>query len=214
MSVINSKNEFVEMIVMGLVVDPSTNSPIIILKDINSNSCLPIWIGPSEATSIAVVLKGLKLSRPLGHDLFKTTLELLNAEIVSVRINSLVEDTFFSEIIIKSQNQLFNVDSSSNNSNGVEYKSLDARPSDSISLALRFGAPIFTSKEVLEKSKGIIVPLETLETQSGLGVLEIEVLDDVKNKEVNNLNSFNKFNEKDWSNRFKSLMPSDFKYKI
>jgi bifunctional DNase/RNase len=131
----------VEMRIRGLMVDPSTNAPIVILKDIASDTVLPIWVGLYEANAIALEVEKASPPRPMTHDLLKNLIHGLNAEIDRIVVTELREDTFYAVIWMKQ--------------NG-EIVTLDARPSDAIALALRADCPIFVSEEVLKDAK--VVP--------------------------------------------------------
>jgi len=130
--------KFREMIVGGLTVDPYTNTPIVILKDPESEDVLPIWIGFFEASAIATQLEKVKLARPMTHDLMKNILETLGAKVLRIEVTELKENTYYALIHIELDGKVYEIDS---------------RPSDAIALALRTGASIFVNEEVLEKSK-------------------------------------------------------------
>lgn len=125
----------VEVRVQSLGLDRTTHSPVVILQEAGGERVLPIWIGPSEASAIAIQLAGMKFSRPLTHDLFTTLLRGLGAELQRVHITRVVESTYYAEMIIR---------------RGDEFFSIDARPSDSIAIALRAGLRILTSDALLE----------------------------------------------------------------
>lgn len=125
----------VEVRVQSLGLDRSSNTPVVILQELDGTRVLPIWIGPSEASSIAMELAGMKFSRPLTHDLFVTLIRGLGGELQRVRISRVVDNTYFAEMIIR---------------RGAEIFSIDARPSDSIAIALRMGVAIQTSAELLD----------------------------------------------------------------
>jgi hypothetical protein len=125
------------MTVAHLGVDRATNSPVVILREVGGERVLPIWIGSAEANAIAVELQGARPQRPLTHDLFKHILAGLGGELRRVNISALRDDTYFAELMIARGEQAFQI---------------DARPSDSIALALRCNAPIFTSEALLERS--------------------------------------------------------------
>ncbi|HEX9666278.1 MAG TPA: bifunctional nuclease family protein [Thermodesulfobacteriota bacterium] len=127
-----------EMKVSGIALDPFTNSPIVILKDLSGEKILPIWIGFMEASSIAMELEKTPRVRPLTHDLMKNLLENLNFSVSRVEVTDLRNDTFYAEIHIKRDSE--------------EYI-LDSRPSDAIAIALRTGSSIWVKDEVFEKSK-------------------------------------------------------------
>jgi bifunctional DNase/RNase len=124
-------------LVAHLGVDRATNSPVVILREVGGERVLPIWIGSAEAHAIAVELQGARPQRPLTHDLLKHILAGLGGELRRVHISALRDDTYFAELMIVRGEQPFQV---------------DARPSDSIALALRCNAPIFTTEDVLERS--------------------------------------------------------------
>lgn len=127
-----------EMKIRGLLMDPTTNSPIVILKDVNSEVMLPIWVGPFEANSIASEIEKIAPPRPMTHDLLRNAINLFGAEIKRIVVTELRENTFYAVIEMDWQgNQLF----------------LDARPSDAIALALRADCPIFVNEEVLKSSQ-------------------------------------------------------------
>jgi len=125
------------MNVSGLTVDPLTNSPIVILKEIDGNHTLPIWIGLLEATAIASELEGIKFSRPMTHDLFKNFMEMVDIEVTRIEVCDLKNNTYYARIHFMQ--------------NGKEM-SIDARPSDALALSLRVKAPIFVNEEVINQS--------------------------------------------------------------
>jgi len=129
---------FLEMKVSGIALDPFTNTPIVILKDLTGERVLPIWIGFMEASAIAMELEKTPRARPLTHDLMKTLLETLKFSVIRVDVTDLRNDTFYAEIRLQ---------------RGSEEHIVDSRPSDAIAIALRTGSPIFVRDEVLEKSK-------------------------------------------------------------
>ncbi|MBW1712879.1 MAG: bifunctional nuclease family protein [Deltaproteobacteria bacterium] len=126
------------MKVAGLAVDPFSNSPIMVLKDEETEESLPIWIGLLEATAIASELEEIKYSRPMTHDLFKSVLVQTGATLKRIEVCDLKDNTFFALLQLQK---------------GEEEMTVDARPSDAVALALRFKAPIYVSEEVLQKSK-------------------------------------------------------------
>ncbi len=130
----------VEMKVTGLTIDPFTSMPIIILKDMEENSALPIWIGLIEASAIATELEKIELARPMTHDLLKNILVALSVQVSRVAITDLSDNTFYARIYLHHGNREFE---------------MDARPSDAIALALRTKAPIFVEKSVVDKSRKI-----------------------------------------------------------
>ncbi|MDZ4803884.1 MAG: bifunctional nuclease family protein [Candidatus Eisenbacteria bacterium] len=119
--------------VSGLIVDDASKSPVVILQELEGARYLPIWIGPFEAQAIANEIQGKRFPRPLTHDLLFTTVGSLKATVQRVVISDLKEKTFFASIILERDG---------------EVVSLDARPSDSIALAVRAGAPIFVAEKI------------------------------------------------------------------
>ncbi|MGH7799797.1 MAG: bifunctional nuclease family protein [Thermodesulfobacteriota bacterium] len=136
---------FLEMKVSGIALDPFTNTPIVILKDLTGERVLPIWIGFMEASAIAMELEKTPRARPLTHDLMKTLLETLKFSVIRVDVTDLRNDTFYAEIRLQ---------------RGSEEHIVDSRPSDAIAIALRTGSPIFVRDEVLEKSKKLEIDEE------------------------------------------------------
>jgi bifunctional DNase/RNase len=127
----------IRMRVAHLGLDRATNTPVVILREEEGERTLPIWIGASEANAIALELQGVKPERPLTHDLMKALLSGLGAELRRVLIAGLRENTYLARLLIYRGTDVFEV---------------DARPSDSIALALRMNAPIFTEDDLLERS--------------------------------------------------------------
>lgn len=127
-----------EMEVQGLMMDPSSKTPIVILKQVGGEALLPIWIGVFEANAIAMSLEGVEAPRPMTHDLLSDSLEVVGARASKVVISDLSENTFFASIHIEP------------GGSGGEEVLLDARPSDAIALALRAKAPIYVLESVLE----------------------------------------------------------------
>lgn len=128
------------MIISGLTVDPMTNSPIVILKEIDGQKTLPIWIGLLEATAIASELEGIHFSRPMTHDLLKNILEMIDVKVIKIEVCDLKSNTYYAQIHILHK--------------GKEM-TIDARPSDALALSLRVDAPIFVSEDVIDKSSQI-----------------------------------------------------------
>lgn len=122
--------------VQGLMMDERSKSPIVLLREEDGEATLPIWIGESEARAVGIVLAGEKLDRPLTHDLMLLMVQTLGAKVVSVAITELRENTFFAEIQLERDGRKILV---------------DARPSDSIALALRADAAIYVAEEVMER---------------------------------------------------------------
>ena len=126
-----------EMKISGLTMDPNTNTPIVVLKDPNSETSLPIWIGLLEATAIATELEKVQFSRPMTHDLIKSLMAHLGAKVEKVEVCDLKDNTFYAWIYLDVE--------------GKETR-IDARPSDALAIALRANAQIFVDEKVIEKS--------------------------------------------------------------
>jgi len=127
----------IEIQVAHLGLDQATNSPVVLLREKDGERVLHIWIGPAEASAIAMELQGVRAQRPMTHDLLKQVITGLGGELRRVTITRVQDNTYFAELLIRREEQLVQV---------------DARPSDSIALALRLHAPIFTSDDLLERS--------------------------------------------------------------
>ena len=133
------------MVISGLTVDPVTNSPIVILKEVDGDKTLPIWIGLLEATAIASELEGIKFSRPMTHDLLKNMMEMIDVKVIKIEVCDLKNNTYYALVHFK---------------HGDEEMSIDARPSDALALSLRVKAPIFVAEEVINKSSQIDLKAE------------------------------------------------------
>ena len=136
---------FRPMVVSGLTVDPLTNSPIVILKEVDGERTLPIWIGLLEATAIASELEGIKFSRPMTHDLLRDIMDMIDVKVNKIEVCDLKNNTYYALIYL--------------NHKGTEL-SIDARPSDALALSLRMDAPIFVAEEVIKKSAQIDLKAE------------------------------------------------------
>jgi hypothetical protein len=128
----------VEMKIRGLMMDPVTNMPIVILKDVSGDAVLPIWVGIYEANAIALEIEKVTTPRPMTHDLIKNLLVGLDTQVHKVVVSDLREDTFFAVIWLEREGRVISVDS---------------RPSDALALALRLDCPIFVEDAVLKSSK-------------------------------------------------------------
>ena len=122
------------MTVDKLGIDLLTHDPVVILKDMEGKRYLPILIGPFEATAIALALEGTKVPRPLSHDLMKGIINSLNARVLRIIIHDIKDNTFYAKVVLEDDGKTVEV---------------DARPSDSIALALRTDAPIFVSEKII-----------------------------------------------------------------
>jgi len=128
----------VEMKIRGLMMDPVTNMPIVVLKDMSGDAVLPIWVGIYEANAIALEIEKVTTPRPMTHDLIKVLLMGLEASIKKVVVSELKDETFYAMIWLEREGRLMSVDS---------------RPSDALALALRHDCPIFVDDKVLQSSK-------------------------------------------------------------
>jgi bifunctional DNase/RNase len=131
-----------EMKVRGLTLDPLTNMALVILRDLEGNKALPIWVGIPEANAIALELEQVPTPRPLTHDLVKNILDGVNATVTRIVVNDLKDSTFYATIFLSLR--------------GEELR-IDSRPSDAIAVALRVKAPIFVTLEVIERAGSIDV---------------------------------------------------------
>ncbi len=128
----------VEMKIRGLMMDPVTNMPIVILKDVGGNTILPIWVGIYEANAIALEIEKVSTPRPMTHDLIKSMLHGLATGVRKVVVSELRDDTFYALIWLEKDGELISVDS---------------RPSDALAIALRLDCPIYVDEAVLKSSK-------------------------------------------------------------
>ena len=131
----------IEMKIRGLMMDPDANTPIVILKDVNGDSMLPIWVGPFEANAIAVEIEKLATQRPMTHDLLKNIIWEFGASVRRIVITDLIDNTFLAVIEL---------------TRAEEVLVIDSRPSDAIALALRADCPIYVNEEVIRNSSSAI----------------------------------------------------------
>ena len=130
----------VEMTIKGLMIDPITNMPIIVLRDGEGGRILPIWVGVFEANAIALQMESVQTPRPMTHDLLKNVIEDLSAAVERIVVTELKENTFYAVIHLRTDGK------------GVV---VDARPSDAIALALRAGAPIYVEETVIASARSV-----------------------------------------------------------
>jgi hypothetical protein len=130
----------IEMSIKGLMVDPITNTPIVILRDKDGQKVLPIWVGIFEANAIALQIENIATPRPMTHDLLRNVIHDLKAEVLKIVVCDLQENTFYALIYLEM--------------NGGTV-AIDARPSDAIALALRTRAPIFVEDTVIDNAKTV-----------------------------------------------------------
>lgn len=139
-----------EFKIKGLMMDPITNSPIVILQDVETSTLLPIWVGIFEANAIALQIERVDTPRPMTHDLMKNLLNHLEVEVEKIVVNDLQDNTFFAVLHLTMDGRPFQIDS---------------RPSDAIALALRTDAPIFVTQEVIQNSRNITLSKDKLEPE-------------------------------------------------
>lgn len=128
----------VEVRIRGLMMDPATNMPVVVLKDVASDTVMPIWVGIFEANAIAVEIEKLAAPRPMTHDLTQNLIRNLNARLERIVISELKDDTFYAVLWLLQDD---------------EPIAIDARPSDAIALALRSDCPIYVSEQVMHSAK-------------------------------------------------------------
>jgi uncharacterized protein len=128
----------IEMKIRGLMVDPVTNTPIVILRDSSGNAILPIWVGVYEANAIALEIEKVTTPRPMTHDLIRNLLTGVEAKVSKVVVSELKDETFYAVIWLEKDGQVISVDS---------------RPSDALALALRLDCPIYVEEQVLATSR-------------------------------------------------------------
>lgn len=192
----------VEMFVGGLVLDPATQAPIVILKDESGDITLPIWIGIPEATSIASAIKQVAMARPLTHDLFFDLLLEVGVTVQRVVITELKESTYFAELVL---------------GQGDRIMVLDSRPSDAIAMALRASAPIYVAQSVLDQAKvafGSGSPLSEAESSGAPQEGEGGDTDEVQPEEHAVGRDFTSVDKDKWEELLSDLDPDDFKYKM
>jgi bifunctional DNase/RNase len=126
-----------EMQIVGITIDPATQSPIVILRDMANQNILPIWIGILEANAIAVGLEKVQLPRPMTHDLMKSVMDKTGVRLLKIEITDIKDNTYYAALHIDS---------------GGKTLVIDSRPSDALAMAIRLGAPILVHESVIEKA--------------------------------------------------------------
>lgn len=199
----------IEMFVAGLVLDPSTGAPIVILRTEEGDAYLPIWIGTPEATAIATVLRGIKIGRPMTHDLMHSALIAVGYEVQKVIINDLRDYTYYAELVV---------------GQGEKGISLDARPSDAIAIAVRASAPIFVNRRVLEVAQvKLRDKSHLLDKDDVVKCVPEDQIEQEKEREGGqedpfekdiNRKDFNSIDKEKWAEILANLDPDDFKYKM
>jgi bifunctional DNase/RNase len=143
----------IEMTIKGLMIDPITNMPIIILRDQDGQRVLPIWVGVFEANAIALQIENVQTPRPMTHDLLKNVIDDLRAQVERIVVSELKENTFYARIHMSVSGRALEI---------------DARPSDAIALALRTRSPIFVEESVIQSARSV----ETSKENMDLGRLQ------------------------------------------
>jgi uncharacterized protein len=128
----------IEVRIRGLMMDPATNMPIVVLKDVASETVMPIWVGIFEANAIAIEIEKVSAPRPMTHDLTRNLMRHLNAELERIVITEIKDDTFYAVLWLRQGNDAI---------------AIDSRPSDAIALALRADCPIFVAEHVMQSAK-------------------------------------------------------------
>ena len=170
-----NRENFILMTVGGLTLDPVTKTPIVILRDPDNKLNLPIWIGLLEATAMATELEGIKMARPMTHDLLRSLINELGAVVEWVEVTELKDNTYYAVIYLRVNDRQL---------------TLDSRPSDAISLALRTKSPIYVAKKVLEASS---------------------VLQQMEEGKEQNLSNVSRDK---WAEILEKMSSEDFKYKM
>lgn len=191
----------VEMFVGGLVLDPHSQHPVVVLKDESGDMCLPIWIGVAEATSIASAIKNLNMPRPLTHDLMTDIFQELGVKVQRIVITDLKESTYFAELIL---------------SVGEKALIIDSRPSDAIAIAVRAQAPIFVAQHVIDQAKMNVPSAPPLEGAQPDQPQEKPDEGDQGAAEVSEAgeSDLSTVDKGKWKDILDDLDPDDFKYKM
>jgi bifunctional DNase/RNase len=145
----------IEVKIRALMMDPNSGTPIIILKDVNSETMLPIWVGAYEANAIALEIEKIAPPRPMTHDLLRNLIVELGLTVDRVVVTSLRDNTFYAVIEMTGENG--------------DAMRLDSRPSDAIALALRADCPIFVDQEVIQASRNSVATDESGESEGDIG---------------------------------------------
>ncbi|HQR39129.1 MAG TPA: bifunctional nuclease family protein [Blastocatellia bacterium] len=180
----------VEMKIRGLMMDPTANTPIVILKDVATDRMLPIWVGPYEANAIALEIEKTAPLRPMTHDLLRNLIVQLGATVDRIVVTDLIENTFYAVIEMTL---------------GDHRVLLDSRPSDAIALALRVDCPIFVNEEVIANSRSTI---DTSQIEAADDSEEFEVdEDEVEDDEADDTDG----ETPEWPDDFDDDISSDYK---
>ncbi|MFT4570366.1 MAG: bifunctional DNase/RNase [Hyphomicrobiaceae bacterium] len=182
-----SDTSFIPMSVDGIALDPMTKTPVILLKDESDKITLPIWVGMLEATSLAAQLEGVSMARPMTHDLLRTLIQETGATVSRVEVTELRDNTFYALIHLMVAG---------------EARTIDCRPSDAISLAMRIECPIFVAQAVLDASAGA-AELRADEHSAP-----------VANADLSETPDLSDVAPEEWGDILDKLAPHDFKYKM
>ncbi|QUV84660.1 bifunctional nuclease family protein [Chloracidobacterium aggregatum] len=158
-----------EMKIRGLMIDPAANTPIVVLKEVNGDQLLPIWVGPFEANAIAFEIEKMSPPRPMTHDLLRNLILQMDGRVRRVVVTELRNNTFYAVIELEVAGKML---------------FLDARPSDAIALALRVDAPIFVHESVLENSTSVIVERQDEEPSEKGDDLEFDWPDEIDESDI------------------------------
>ncbi|NMC62963.1 MAG: bifunctional nuclease family protein [SAR324 cluster bacterium] len=187
----------IEMFVVGLVLDPNTQAPVVILKDEKGDLALPIWIGIAEATSIASAIKQVTMARPLTHDLMHDIFGELGVRVQRVVITELKDSTYYAELVL---------------SVGEKALIFDSRPSDAIAIALRAAAPIYVLQEVLDQAKVTFSAVIGEHSHEASG--EEKEGEEADSEAGDSEKDFRSLDKDKWAELLEKLNPDDFKYKM
>lgn len=157
------------MRIRGLMIDPTANTPIVILKDINSDTLLPIWVGTYEANAIALEIEKVATQRPMTHDLLKNVILQMGAQVDRVVVTELRDNTFYAVIELSMDGRkIF----------------LDSRPSDAIALALRSDCPIFVNEDVIKNSRNTVTEKVAEPEEPEVEDVDVEWPDEIDDSDI------------------------------
>jgi hypothetical protein len=191
----------IEMFVGGLMLDPNTQAPVVVLKDEAGEVVLPIWIGVAEATSIASAIKQIAMARPLTHDLMMNVMNEIGGRIERIVITELKDSTYYAELVV---------------SVGEKALIFDSRPSDAIAMALRASAPIYVTQQVLEQAKVTFaqVPGAPVPGQQKNPEGSEQSSEEGQEGDENKPSDLAAVDKSQWTEILDNLDPDDFKYKM
>lgn len=187
----------IEMFVGGLMLDPNTQAPVVVLKDESGEVVLPIWIGVAEATSIASAIKQIAMARPLTHDLMMNVLSEMGARIERIVITELKDSTYYAELVVAI---------------GDKAHIFDSRPSDAIAMALRASAPIYVTQQVLDQAK--VTFAQAGGPPQGKAADGQEQGEGAEGEETSGNPNLANVDKSQWTEILDNLDPDDFKYKM